>query len=378
MVNNSNKYDKNGEYLANPAIMETTHDNSPIKSLASLPSFMLNWIEQKSNDVVSLWDLEGNLLYISNSIEHALGYKLSELKGVQWLDFVAPEDITYIKNNLDQTVDKENIFNIQVKNYDERYIWCECKIAKLLDNNNEAGYFISIIRDITDKKEAEEMMIRSEKMSIAGQLAAGIAHEIRNPLTSLKGFLQLLEAGVKRKDVYYKIMIDEIEKMETITSELLFISKPLTDYKQQESVEQMIEDVIELLKPQAKLKNIMIIFDKEEDCSVYCDRSQIKQVLINIVKNAIEAMEESGKINVIMRRNGSYLQIDVIDEGPGIDEKIIHKLGEPFFTTKKTGTGLGLMITKQILERHDATLNIMQNEDKGSTFRITFTELQGI
>lgn len=222
------------------------------------------------------------------------------------------------------------------------------------------------------------MIVQSEKMSIAGQLAAGIAHEIRNPLTSLKGFLQLLQAGVNQKEIYYQIMIEEIEKIEMITSELLFISKPMTDEKKIESIHSMVMDVIMLLKSQAHLKNIEIEWSVDKDLHTYCDRSQIKQVLINIIKNAIEATDKVGviKIEVQPSMDGD-IEIDIIDEGPGISDDIIDKIGEPFFTTKKGGTGLGLMITKQILDQQNGKIFIVNSSEKGSTFRIVLPVAKG-
>ncbi|MEN2766344.1 ATP-binding protein [Ornithinibacillus xuwenensis] len=349
--------------------LESSIDRS--NSLLELPEYILTWIEMNSSEVFAIWDEKGFAQFFSSAVEQVLGFKAQDVLGKSFRDLVLTEDINYMRKEFSQETFTNQTFNIHIKNCDQRYIWCECKIARIKDPSSEKHYYVSIIRDITDKKETEEMMIRSEKMSVAGQLAAGIAHEIRNPLTSIKGFLQLLQAGVNRKDVYYKIMIDEIEKMETITSELLFISKPLTDKKQEESLLEMLEDVMELLKPQAKLKNILLEVDGE-DRLIYCDRSQLKQVFINIIKNAIEAMEEAGKITVLIQNVDTYVQIDISDEGPGIDEEVIHKLGEPFFTTKQQGTGLGLMITKQLLERHNAKLDILQNEIKGSTFRIVF------
>lgn len=352
--------------------MVALNNQKPIDKLSSLPSFMLNWIEENSNEIVTVWDNTGKIFFISNSVERLLGYHPSELKGVYWHEFVCQEDVRYISENYNKHKQEAQFFTIHIRNNEGKLIWCECNIARLTDVLTNESYYISTIKDISEKKEVEEMMVRSEKMSIAGQLAAGVAHEIRNPLTSLKGFLQLLQAGVNRKDVYYKIMIDEIKKIETITSELLFISKPLTDDKQWESVEEMIDDVIELLKSQARLENVIIKKDLEQDCTIYCDRSQIKQVLINLVKNAIEATETTGTVTIKVKIDNLLLEIEVIDEGIGIDEEIIHKLGEPFFTTKQKGTGLGLMITKQILERHNATMEINQNKQKGSTFRLIF------
>src|SRR5699024_7233974 len=148
------------------------------------------------------------------------------------------------------------IFNqphtISVVNKSGKYIWCEC-VSKKVKSDGGGRYTVVILYNMSEKKEIEEMMVRTETMSVSGQLSAGIAHEVRNPLTSLKGFLQLLQAGVAHEEEYYKVMIDEIEKIESISSELLFISKPLTDNKKIEDVASMIDDVVVLLSSQASL-----------------------------------------------------------------------------------------------------------------------------
>lgn len=361
---------KNKNETAN--VLDTVYNPEVFSNLSTLPSCMLTWIDQYKQDVIIVWDNEGKVLFISKSIERLLGYKPSDLIEMHWHEKIPSEEVNYIRKNLDQSSSKNQTFTINILNSNGKYIWSECTIAKILDEESDQIYFISSLKDISDKKEAEEMLIHSEKMSIAGQLAAGIAHEIRNPLTSLKGFLQLLQAGINRKEEYYNIMLDEIEKMETITSELLFIAKPLTDNKKMESVNKMIGDIVVLLQPQANLKNIELIFHSMNNEQVYCDRSQIKQVLINLVKNAIEAMETSGTIKIVVLSDEEFVKINVIDEGAGIPEEIIQKLGEPFFTTKNNGTGLGIMISKQILGQHQASLKIMRNKEQGSTFQIIF------
>ncbi|MGM0941557.1 MAG: ATP-binding protein [Bacillota bacterium] len=353
-------------------IAETKPVQLRYPQLSSLPSFMLAWVENNCHDIITVLDEEGRVIFSSKSTEHLLGFHPSELAGKFWHELISADDASYIKDNFEQRFSQNQLYTMNILNSDGKYIWSECSVVKLQDPQKDEIFYLSTIADIRDKKEAEEMMIRSEKMSVAGQLAAGIAHEIRNPLTSLKGFLQLLQAGVNRKEEYYNIMIDEIEKMETITSELLFISKPLTDNKKMESILDMVHDVVVLLQPQAKMKNIHIEYSVSRHESVFCDRSQIKQVLINLVKNAIEAMEESGKIYLTSTSSDTHVEISIIDEGPGIPDEIIHKLGEPFFTTKQSGTGLGIMITKQILERHQAFLEIKAKEQVGSTFRIIF------
>jgi len=338
--------------------------------LSDLPSDILNWLGEQSHEIVAVWNKHGKLLFISQSVEAILGFQPEKLIGMRWDSFLTTED----KQSFNQEAlkkEEKQTFNIKIENVEEKYIWFECNLSKIYIAKHKNKYcYVSILKDITNKKEAEEMMILSEKMSVAGQLAAGIAHEIRNPLTSLKGFLQLMKAGVDAQDAYYKIMIDEINKIETITSELLLISKPMTNNKKSESVQSMINDVLVLLQPQARLHHIHLKWANEHDAYVYCDRSQIKQALINIVKNAIEAVHSDATITINVKTRNHFIEIDVIDEGPGIPEDIIHKISEPFFTTKPSGTGLGLMITKQILEQHNGYMDILPNKNRGSTFRM--------
>ncbi|SFA75573.1 two-component system, sporulation sensor kinase A [Lentibacillus halodurans] len=367
MIDKSRK--ESAEMNENEQHNAATSNDYEFDNLASLPSPILRWIDRNMNGFITLWDQNGAIIYISNTAEQLLGYPAAAFIGTKWFEWISPEDISYIQKNLDITQNRKQVLNINIQDVYGKSIWTENQITAIQDANGN-HYYISATKDITDKKEAEEMMIRSEKMSVAGQLAAGIAHEIRNPLTSIKGFLQLLQAGVNREDEYYKIMVDEIEKMETITSELLFVSKPMTDHKELENLPELIDDVVTLLNPQAGLKNIEILWKQESNQNVKCDRSQIKQVFINILKNAIEAMEKPGYIKVNDYIHHNEILIDIIDEGPGIPEEVIHKLGEPFFTTKQNGTGPGLMITRQILERHGGRLEILQNEDTGSTFRV--------
>lgn len=361
---NNNNYKKNANndpYPENPPI---------IKNIAELPPSIVNWIEENNNGIFVLLGKEGRILYISKSLERITGYKVADFIGRPWYEKISTEDIAYI-NSSKQFSDYKTNLTFSVLNSVGKTMRMECSIQEVENSDTTSYQKIAYLKDITYKRETEEIMVRSEKMSIAGQLAAGIAHEIRNPLTSLKGFLQLMQAGVIQEK-YFDIMIEEIDKIEAITSELLFISKPLTDTKKLEKIENMIEDVVILLQPQASIKDIEIVMERPVKGMLYCDRSQMKQVLINLVKNAIESMEGNGKIVLSSNENEDNVEITICDEGAGIPKEILHKLGEPFFTTKTSGTGLGLLISKQILEAHDGRLAIMPNEPKGSIFKLIF------
>lgn len=333
---------------------------------------LISWIEHTTNDVYSIWSETGKLIDVTDSIEDLLGYQASSIKGISLKEVLAENYSDFMNNKLNKYSTDKQVINIKMQHKEGQQVWCKCIISSLFSNLENELYYTCTVKDITEIKTIEEKMIHSEKMTIAGQLAAGVAHEIRNPLTAIKGFLQLLQAGMNRRDEYYKIMIDEVEKMETLTAEMLFISKPITNHQQEASVNEMIQDVSVLLKSQANTKSINIVSQLEVDSYLYCDKSQIKQVLINLIKNAIEAMDEPGTIIVKLKFQNNQTVIDVVDEGVGFPEELIHKLSEPFFTTKQSGTGLGLMITGEILNRHDAKLVIMNNKDKGSTFRLVF------
>ncbi|MDC3415018.1 ATP-binding protein [Aquibacillus sp. 3ASR75-11] len=359
-------------YMGNRCYDSNIQNYSPQFKYKDLPESILQMIEDYGYDLVAICDRKGKVLNVSSAIHRILGYRSEEIIGTSSLAYIAPKDKKIVLKKLKDNDRRIHKFIISLRNTRGKYIWVET-IVSIMKSTEQGGkdQIVSITKDITDKKEAEEMMIRSEKMSVAGQLAAGVAHEIRNPLTSLKGFLQLLQAGIDSKEEYYTIMKEEIEKIETITSELLFVSKPMTEVKKVELLSTLLNDVVTLLQAQAKLFTIEIQVNIHKEIFVYCDRLQIKQVFINLIKNAVEEMQESGgKIQIIADATASICTIDIVDEGPGIPNNIIDKLKEPFFTTKKHGTGLGLMITSQILEKHDGNLEILQNQGKGSTFRV--------
>jgi len=228
-----------------------------------------------------------------------------------------------------------------------------------------------IIRDISERKKNEELLINSEKLYVAGQLAAGIAHEIRNPLTSLKGFLQLIVSGRKNNNSYYDIMNAELDRIEDIVSELLMLSKPQVYELTYQDLRVMMRDTVTLLETQAILHNIGIEAEYGTDpLWIYGVENQVKQVFINVIKNAIEAMSDGGTIGIKLSREHDGVYVRIRDEGPGIDEDQLAKMGQPFYTTKEKGTGLGLMVSYKIVDNHQGKINVKSELGKGTLFEI--------
>lgn len=231
---------------------------------------------------------------------------------------------------------------------------------------------LSIGKDITEKNEqTDQLLQKSEKLALLGQMAAGIAHEIRNPLTSIRGFVQLFK-GDQDQNVYYDIVLSELDRINGIVGEFLFLSKPTTTAMQERDVKKLINDVVTLIQTQTILSNIQIGMEYESNLPyVYCDENQLKQVFLNILKNATEAMPNGGTIDLKVKKGKvKGVLIQIADQGVGIPKERIPKLGEPFYTTKEKGTGLGLMTCYKIIENHKGQLQIESEINKGTTVQI--------
>ncbi|MDR5600222.1 ATP-binding protein [Paenibacillus larvae] len=228
-------------------------------------------------------------------------------------------------------------------------------------------------RDMTEQKRTEELLRKSDMLSAVGQLAAGVAHEIRNPLTSLKGFLQLIKPSTGKENYYMEIMQDELKRIEHIVDEFLFVAKPKVSQFELKSMSAIVSSTVDLLQPQARLNNVEIRTNLNSRLPlVYCNQHQMKQVFINIIKNAMEAMIDGGILHIETDYISALqmVRIRFNDEGCGIPPERIPKLAEPFYSTKEKGTGLGLMVTYKIIETHSGDIQFRSRPDRGTTVDI--------
>ncbi|WP_341480022.1 ATP-binding protein [Paenibacillus dendrobii] len=231
---------------------------------------------------------------------------------------------------------------------------------------------VGVFKDITEQRQKEEYMMQSEKLTMAGQLAAGIAHEIRNPLTSINGFMKLMRSSKRSTEAYFDIIESELKRIELIVNELLVLSKPQGKHISKPlNILPILDQVITLMKVQAALKNIEIRNDSPDSSQwILGEINQLKQVFINLLKNGMDAMESSGTIWVTVVSTDYEVQISVQDEGIGMTSEQIQRLGEPFFTTKDSGTGLGIMITQNIIHNHGGSIQIESIPEQGTTFTV--------
>ncbi len=230
---------------------------------------------------------------------------------------------------------------------------------------------LTLFRNVTEKLKMEEQLRKTEMLNVLGELAAGIAHEIRNPLTSLKGFIQLLHGEITGYSMYFNIIMAELERIESIVNEFLVLAKPQAVQYINANIVKIMKETIDLLHAQAIMDNIEIITElKKEHILFYCEPNQIKQVFINIVKNAIEVSGKGSKILISMTVDNDNIRVTITDQGEGIPEEKLKRLGEPFYTTKERGTGLGLMVSYKIIKQHGGKIEVESEIGKGSTFHI--------
>jgi signal transduction histidine kinase len=213
-----------------------------------------------------------------------------------------------------------------------------------------------------------EELRKKEKLAVIGQMAAAIGHEIRNPLSSLKGFTQLQHEAKTDANEYYPIMIQEIDRINSIVDDLMYLGKPREMVFEKARINEIIDYTLSISNQQAEIQGISVetMIDGKIP-AIDCDEKQLKQVFINLIKNAIEAMPDGGNLKIKSEApNDKIICITVEDEGCGIMEEDLQNLGVPFYTTKKEGTGLGLMVTYQIIKDHKGSLKFESKQGMGT------------
>jgi signal transduction histidine kinase len=252
--------------------------------------------------------------------------------------------------------------------------------APIFYDDGKPNGAVSIFQDVTKQKILENELVQMEKFSLLAELAAGTAHEIRNPMTTMRGFLQLLAKEFQPEAKGYEycyLMIDEIDRANAIITEFLLLTKPAAPRLREANLHNILEEIFLLIESKSLLENV-------ELCRCYAkslplvsvDSAQVKQVFLNLATNAIQAMPSGGQLTISTSTKSGKAVVRFSDTGCGISEPQLLKIFDPFYTTKEQGTGLGLTISYRIIEHHNGRLSVESVLGKGTTFIVEFPSIE--
>ncbi|AEJ60845.1 signal transduction histidine kinase, nitrogen specific, NtrB [Spirochaeta thermophila DSM 6578] len=238
-----------------------------------------------------------------------------------------------------------------------------------------------LMEDVTDQRAQEVRLKRMESLASLTTLAASVAHEIKNPLGAISIHLQLIERLLSQKGClsteevspYVGVIKEEIERLNRIVVDFLFAVRPINLEREELSVRELVEETLSLVGPELAQAGVRVDIRIPEDIpSLSLDRRYIKQALLNLIKNAVQAMPEGGVLTVWAQLRDGRLALSFSDTGVGIPEHLKEKIFEPYFTTKETGSGLGLTLVYKIVQEHGGEIEVQSAEGKGTTFTLLF------
>ena len=333
---------------------------------------------ENTNEAFVTIDQKQKVLFFNKAAEKIFGYSRKEVLG-RGLDVIMSPTCSrdhhhavarYIETGVARRIGRHTEITASRKNGET----FPADISFSLHRAGEKLYFTAIVRDLTETKALQERITRSERLAALGQVVAEISHEIKNPLMAIGGFAQQLtkETGDKKSLTKLNIIVKEVGRLENLMQEMRDYYLPRPSTREEIEINALLREVFDLIKEDCKKRSVRPEFKTDrEEVFVEGDRARLKQVFLNLAKNALESMEQGGRISFVSGLKDGVVEISISDEGAGIPEEDQRKIFSPFFTTKKQGTGLGLSICKRIIEDHPGgSLSFTSKKGKGSTFVI--------
>jgi len=336
-----------------------------------------NVIEQTINPI-QITDALGKMVYVNPAFEKASGYSKEELIGQNPHIFASGRHAPEFWSGMWKHILSGKVWIGRVENQrkDGLPFHSELVISPIIEASGAVVGFLGAHRDITEQIILEEQLVRSQRMESIGTLAAGIAHEVGNPLTAISSLVQVLQRNVQDQFASDKLSLinSQISRIAKIIRDLVDFSRPSTHIAKPTNLNQILTDALNIVKYGKKVKDITFELMLQETLpSIRVVPDQIVQVFINILMNAVDSLDgNSGKIVLVSRATDFSIEVDISDSGNGISEDAVEKIFEPFYTTKGVGkgTGLGLWVSYGIVKSFDGTIDVSSEPGKGSRFTV--------
>ncbi|MGQ9696325.1 MAG: two-component system sensor histidine kinase NtrB [Thermodesulfobacteriota bacterium] len=340
------------------------------RTLGRMKTYTENVLESVGEGIIST-DKEGKIVTLNSRAVEILGSLADNVKGRKIEETLPINKELLASSKENRFLDQEIIFQPLAS----KEIPLILRVTPLQDESGQEMGSVILLRDLREVRDLQEKVRRSERLASLGRLAAGIAHEIRNPLSSIRGFAQFFGNRFQgqEEETYAAVMIKEVDRLNRVISELLDFARPQKPHLERQNLQNILESILVLLEEELRKKKIEVEKNYETDLPlVMADHDQISQAFLNLLLNSIESMGEKGKICLSFKKiESGAVEIVIKDTGRGIPAEDIEKIFEPFFSTKRKGTGLGLAIVHQIIEGHGGEIKVKSVEGKGTTFYIT-------
>lgn len=336
------------------------------KSLMTLKNLHENILQSLTSGVITL-DLEGRVISINKTgleILEITGENEVLLRNLNWL-------MPGIETGKLTSKKREQMLYTTPGG---RRLTLGFSSSVLRDGEGQKKGYIIIFQDLTEIKELESRLRTSEKLALLGQLSAGLAHEIRNPLSAISGSVEILSEDIKPTEENVRLVrvaTQEVERLNLLVEDFLLLTVPIQQIPNPVDVALNISETVESFMRTVRRNGLEIVVDVQKEIYVKADSYRLKQAIWNLLLNSMQAMPNGGRIMIQSYLEEENIQIKVSDNGPGIDGRIMSRIFEPFFTTKKVGTGLGLAIVQKVIEGYNGKIDVISSEGEGTTFVMT-------
>lgn len=328
---------------------------------------------QNSTDSICTIDLDLKITSFNLAAQRMYGYTAKEVLGREITLLAVPEESQGMIEDFERIKSGEEVLKRDVHRLkkDGKVIDVSLSLSPIRDDQGQIIGIIGIYQDSTERKLMETEMKRLDGLNLIGQMAASIAHEIRNPMTTVRGFLQLLGSKPNLLDYknYFELMIEELDRANSIITEFLSLSRNTPIELNMQNLNTIFNKLLPMLQADALKNEHIIIVELEEIPNFELNEQEIRQVILNLARNGFESMAAGGVITIKTYLENGQAVIAVSDQGSGIPPEVLKNIGKPFLTTKDNGTGLGLAVSYNLVHRHGGTINI-ETGTEGTTFVI--------